>query len=78
MENQNELGFKSEKSTDHTHITHAYPFEAMKIKDSFIAGKHTEELESKINEYITFYTHKLNCKYSTNKVDEYLRVSRIE
>ncbi len=78
---KNEFKHEIEKGVempDRKGNTSHYPFEAMKIEDSFIAGKYTDELVNKVNGAMYYYAKKLNCKFSMRKVGEYLRVWRVE
>lgn len=56
----------------------AYPFESMKVNESFTAGEYTPELINKMNSTIHYYGKKLRMKFCLRKVDNNLTVWRSE
>lgn len=49
--------------------TTAYPFEALKINDSFCAGKFSDDLYAQINNQSYYYGTKLNRKFSVRRIE---------
>lgn len=56
----------------------AYPFESMKVNESFVAGDYTPELINKMNSTIHYYGKKLGVKFCLRKVENKLTVWRQE
>lgn len=58
--------------------TTVYPFESMKVNESFTAGEYTPELINKMNSTIHYYGKKLRMKFCLRKVNDKLTVWRSE
>jgi len=58
--------------------TTAYPFEAMKVNESFIAGKYSDELVNRVNAAASYYGKKLDMKFCLRKDGNNLTVWRAE
>jgi len=55
----------------------SYPFDAMEVKNSFIAGRYSPELARRITAAIAYYIKKHPEKrFTARKVDNHLRVWR--
>ena len=55
-----------------------YPFESMKVGESFVAGEYSKHLANKINSTIHYYSVKLGQKFCQRKAGNLLTVWRSE
>lgn len=58
--------------------TTTYPYEVLKVEESFVAGPYSDELLQKVSSSNNYYGEKLGMKFVCRNVDGVLKVWRAE